>query len=189
MRPIGRQSASGLSFWFSARRFFTRSAAQGVNGSPSLNPAPTSRNVATGGPSAGGVGAGAACPRCPPAARTLVHMPDRSGLPSANFGAGAVRFGLPSGVLGVFAAGYGGHCAERWRDGGDDSRQSSRGDYSFHLVLQIVAQRDLSPALPLISLESGPILTRVRENLRAFRSNPSGEGSRGDVQRRDHRGR
>src|SRR5919201_328416 len=29
------------------------------------------------------------------------HKPDRSGLPSGVFGAGAVRFGLPSGVRGM----------------------------------------------------------------------------------------
>jgi hypothetical protein len=39
-------------------------------------------------------------------------MPDRSGLPSAARGAGALRFGCPAGVRGTPAVGYGGHCAE-----------------------------------------------------------------------------
>ena len=64
MKPIGRQCASGLSLLLSAMRFFTRAAALGCKGRPALNPAPTSRNVAAGGPSAvvaagaGGLAAG-----------------------------------------------------------------------------------------------------------------------------------
>ena len=40
------------------------------------------------------------------------QSPETSGLPSAVFGAGAVRSGLPSGVLGIPAVGYFNHCAE-----------------------------------------------------------------------------
>src|SRR4030088_2276936 len=40
-------------------------------------------------------------------------MPERSGCPSEDFGAGAVRFTLPSGVRGTPASGRRGHCAER----------------------------------------------------------------------------
>src|SRR5438876_2926684 len=39
-------------------------------------------------------------------------MPDRSGLPSAARGAGALTFGRPSVVRGTPGVGYGGHCAE-----------------------------------------------------------------------------
>jgi hypothetical protein len=39
-------------------------------------------------------------------------MPERSGLPSGVFGAGAARFGFPSAVRGVPAAGYFNHWAE-----------------------------------------------------------------------------
>src|ERR1700674_757139 len=39
------------------------------------------------------------------------QTPDRSGLPSADRGAGAERLGLPSGVLGTPAVGRLGHCA------------------------------------------------------------------------------
>src|SRR5215510_13592143 len=38
------------------------------------------------------------------------HNPDISGWPSAVFGAGADRFGLPSGVRGIPAVGYLSHC-------------------------------------------------------------------------------
>src|SRR5260221_85543 len=113
MRPIGRQCASGLSLLFSALRAFTRSAAHGCSGRPSLKFAPTSRNVVTGGPMEN-EGAGArsvpppAGPSCP---SPRSHIPDRSGLPSVVRGAGAVKSDLPSGVLGTPAVGYGGHCA------------------------------------------------------------------------------
>src|SRR5437868_14793883 len=40
------------------------------------------------------------------------QIPVRSGLPSAIFGAGAVRFGLPSGVRGTFGVLLASHCAE-----------------------------------------------------------------------------
>src|ERR1700674_790024 len=39
------------------------------------------------------------------------QTPERSGLPSADRGAGAERLGLPSGVLGTPAVGRTGHCA------------------------------------------------------------------------------
>jgi hypothetical protein len=38
-----------------------------------------------------------------------IHSPEMSGLPSAVFGAGAVRFGLPSAVRGIPAVGYFNH--------------------------------------------------------------------------------
>src|SRR2546427_12162931 len=41
----------------------------------------------------------------------LCHRPDRSGLPSAVRGAGAVRFGLPSAVRGMAGVGCVTHCA------------------------------------------------------------------------------
>src|SRR6202161_986034 len=40
------------------------------------------------------------------------QIPDRSGLPSAAFGAGAVRFGLPSAVRGIPGDGIFSHWAE-----------------------------------------------------------------------------
>jgi hypothetical protein len=42
---------------------------------------------------------------------TFCQSPERSGLPSAVFGAGPVRSGLPSAVLGTPGVGYRGHCA------------------------------------------------------------------------------
>src|SRR5215218_4322864 len=114
MVPIGRQWASGLSLLLSAFRFFSTSAPQGVRGSPPLMLAPTSRNVASGGPS-GGVGEAAAggwppgvAGGAPPPPR---HRPERSGLPSAVLGAGAVRFGSPFGSRGTPGEGYDFHCA------------------------------------------------------------------------------
>src|ERR1700693_325422 len=114
MRPIGRQCASGLSLLLAALRAFTRSAAHGCNGRPSLTFAPTSRNVVTGAPAENeGAGPGSvpppAGPRCP---SPRIQLPERSGLPSAVRGAGAVRVGLPSGVLGTPAGGWGRPCAE-----------------------------------------------------------------------------
>src|SRR5437879_12649015 len=43
----------------------------------------------------------------------LCHMPERSGLPSAVRGAGAVRFGLPSAVRGMPGVGWFSHCAAK----------------------------------------------------------------------------
>ena len=42
---------------------------------------------------------------------TVRHRPDKSGLPSAAFGAGADKIGLPSGVRGVFGSVTVTHCA------------------------------------------------------------------------------
>ena len=113
-------------------RFFTKSAAQGCKGRPSLNPAPTFRNVAAGGPSAvvaagaGGLAAGGPTGGAPAAPPTFpernpgpspagglgfCQMPERSGFPSAVLGAGALKFGSPVGVLGTPGTGNGGHCA------------------------------------------------------------------------------
>src|SRR5437867_12124958 len=111
MLPMGRQCASGLSLLLSAIRFFTTSAAHGCSGRPSLNPAPTSRNVATGGVPGGGGGGGgggagvaaapcAPCPRCPAGGLMLDQIPEKSGFPSAVLGGGPLRFGFPSGPLG-----------------------------------------------------------------------------------------
>src|SRR6478672_10349945 len=95
--PIGRHTASGLSLLLSSMRFFNSSAAHGRSGRPSLNPAPTFRNVATTGVPAGG--SSGAAPR--PRPGKPLHTPEKSGLPSAVLGAGAFRSGLPSGVLGT----------------------------------------------------------------------------------------
>jgi hypothetical protein len=40
---------------------------------------------------------------------TFCQSPERSGLPSAVFGAGPVKSGLPSAVLGTLGVGYRGH--------------------------------------------------------------------------------
>src|SRR6516165_7953463 len=60
------------------------------------------------------------CPTCmsaqPPGGQgrlcSMSHIPERSGLPSAVRGAGALRSGRPSDVLGTPAVGYFSHCAE-----------------------------------------------------------------------------
>src|SRR5436190_17624876 len=110
MWPIGRQCASGLSLLFTSFRAFFRSAAHGWNGRPSGNPAPMSKNVATGGvPGGAGTGAPVAPP---PSPRNLIQIPDRSGLPSAVLGVGASRIGAPLAVRGTPGVGYFGHCAE-----------------------------------------------------------------------------
>src|SRR5688572_21405380 len=54
---------------------------------------------------------GAFCPMS-----RLIQIPDRSGLPSAVRGAGAERFGLPSGPFGTFGVGCNGHCADSDED-------------------------------------------------------------------------
>src|SRR6185295_18867773 len=109
MIPIGRQFASGLSLVPLALRCFKSSAAHGLNGRPSLNPAPTLPNVEAGGSPGGETGGGATFP---PWNHALSQSPVKSGLPSAVRGAGASRFGLPSGVRGTPRVGYDGHCAD-----------------------------------------------------------------------------
>ena len=42
---------------------------------------------------------------------SAIHVPERSGVPSRPFGAGAVMFGEPSAFLGMPAVGYFTHCA------------------------------------------------------------------------------
>lgn len=49
-------------------------------------------------------------------ALSVCQSPERLGFPSAARGAGAERFGLPSGVLGMPAVGWFNHWA--WRNGG-----------------------------------------------------------------------
>src|SRR5215471_17417844 len=51
------------------------------------------------------------------------QMPEKSGLPSGCFGAGAFMFGLPSAVRGTFGVGYLSHCACDAR--GADSRATA----------------------------------------------------------------
>ena len=59
----------------------------------------------------------------------LCHRPERSGLPSAVRGAGAVRFGLPSAVRGMPGVGCFSHCAAaRHRH----QREDRREDDGFH---------------------------------------------------------
>src|SRR5262245_5315741 len=113
MKPMGRHNASGLSFCWTDIRCFFNSAAHGVNGSPSGNPTPTSPNVATGCVPGGGGGGGA--PR-PPGFGNLTQLPDRSGLPSALRGTGALRLTAPSAERGTPLVECFGHCA----DGDDD---------------------------------------------------------------------
>src|SRR5437667_2310347 len=114
MWPIGRQCASGLSLLFVSFRAFLSSAAHGLNGRPSGNPAPISKNVATGGVP-GGAGTGVPVVP-PPSPRNRIQIPDRSGLPSAVLGVGASRTGLPSAVRGTPGVGYFAHCAESGTD-------------------------------------------------------------------------
>src|SRR5881397_3746325 len=123
--PIGRQCASGLSLLKSAIRPFTSSAAQGLNGRPSLNPEPLSRNDAgaiSSRDAFGGEAAGCAAFAAPPpprklfrvwsaGGRTICQIPERSGLPSDVRGAGASRLGCPLGNLGTLGVGRDGHCA------------------------------------------------------------------------------
>src|SRR5678815_2183625 len=109
MIPIGRQFASGLSLLLFASRVFSSSAPNGVKGSPSLMFWPMLANAATGGPDGGGASAAAPRPRPPAPPR---HSPDRSGLPSAVFGAGAFMSGWPLASLGTFRVGYRVHCAD-----------------------------------------------------------------------------
>src|SRR5438132_9088974 len=114
MKPIGRQCASGLSLLFVSFRAFLRAAAHGWNGRPSGNPAPISKNVATGGVP-GGAGTGVPVVP-PPSPRNRIQTPDRSILPSAVLGAGASSIGAPVAVRGTPGVGYFGHCAD---SGGD----------------------------------------------------------------------
>src|SRR5207247_8382468 len=87
-----------------AARFFWSSAAHGWNGSPSLNPAPALPPLTSGGrPGGGPFGSGSSY---------RIQMPDKSGLPSAARGVGAVRSGFPSGPFGTPGIGYSGHCAD-----------------------------------------------------------------------------
>src|SRR5712692_6018491 len=96
-------------------RVFTRAAARGFNGRPSLNPEPLSRNDAEAISSRdtfgdGAAGRGAFAVPAPPrklggirsaGVRTICQIPERSGLPSGVRGAGASRLGCPLGSLGT----------------------------------------------------------------------------------------
>src|SRR5688572_24798509 len=89
-RPVGRQRALGSSFDCVARRSLKIFLPSALNGmvSPFLT----------------------ACARSN-TARDACQIPERSGLPSAVFGAGALRFGEPSGSRGIPGVLYPCHCA------------------------------------------------------------------------------
>src|SRR5436305_8162502 len=124
MLPIGRHDASGLSLLLRATCFASRSFAYGVSDSPPGKAACTSRKFAGGGaPGSGGCGG---APRRPGAAFTPRHVPEKSGLPSANRGVGAFRFGLPSGSVGVGSTRYSGHCANIVADSTDTTDKAAQ---------------------------------------------------------------
>src|SRR3954466_12468342 len=88
--PCGRQLASGSSRHFAPDARMSYSAfAHGWNGTGSFRSLARSRTYPSGG----------------------FQTPDRSGLPSARRGAGADRFGFPSGVRGTDERGTFAHCA------------------------------------------------------------------------------
>src|SRR5262245_37280439 len=140
MWPIGRHSASGLSLLLASFRCFFNSAAQGWNGSPPGIPAPTSKNVASGGVPGGGVGGTAFAPRAPPGGRP--HWPDRSGLPSGVRGVGASRFTAPLASRGTFGVVCFAHCAETT----DDSATTNATTPAPHvsLILASVEAKKIS---------------------------------------------
>src|SRR5262245_768038 len=111
MIPNGRQCASGLSLLLSAIRFLTSSAAHDWYGAPPSTWSPMlPKREPEGGNSPVPAAATGAGP--PPLIPWMVSQtPDRSGLPSAVRGAGAVMLTLPSAVFGVFGAENFGHCA------------------------------------------------------------------------------
>src|SRR3989441_2587071 len=94
-------------------RLFTSFAAQGLNGRPSLNPEPLSRNdagaISSRDTFGGGAAGGAAFAVPPPkkagiwstGVRTICQIPERSGLPSGVRGTGASKLGCPFGNLGT----------------------------------------------------------------------------------------
>src|SRR5581483_2058223 len=118
----------------SSSRFFLRSRAHGVYGSPPSMFPPASKKVATGGPFGskgnGGVvkstgipprpppgfapaGALPCLPRPPPGGPLLacIQSPEKSGFPSAVRGVGASPRTLPLGSRGTFASRTVAHCA------------------------------------------------------------------------------
>src|SRR5437879_8865756 len=88
--PHGKHWIPGESFCRSSARCRTKAWAQGWI-SPGFRSAATLRSYLS---------------------EILCHRPDRSGLPSAVRGAGAVRFGLPSAVRGMTDVGRVTHWAE-----------------------------------------------------------------------------
>ena len=99
MKPSAGSARRDCLCCWAVRAFFS-SAAHGWNGRPSGNPAPTSKNVATGGvPGGGGGGTALAPPACPRGARSRSRTD--SGLPSAVLGVGASRIGSPLAVRGT----------------------------------------------------------------------------------------
>src|SRR5262249_15811967 len=84
------QRSNGFPLPKESERSLYKAAAQGWRGAPPISPARF-------------------CKYLPSAVR---HKPDKSGLPSASFGAGADKIGLPSGVRGVF----GSVTATHWAD-------------------------------------------------------------------------
>ena len=97
----GRHLASGLSLRLSACRASARARAHGRYGNPSFNCAPMFLNKA---------GSGAPANETPSASPLACQSPDKSGLPSAAFGDGALRFGSPLARRGTPAVGWFSHC-------------------------------------------------------------------------------
>src|SRR5437660_4211434 len=89
--PWGRQRSCGLPAPSLAWTFLKKASAQGKAGADVPSAARFSRYLPV-----------AAC-----------QSPERSGLPSGVFGAGAEKFGLPSAVRGIPAGRAFGHCADK----------------------------------------------------------------------------
>src|ERR1700688_18202 len=88
--PEGRQKLLGSSFPALSMRFLYSASAQGWKGTSLRSAAMLIRYLSPG----------------------TSHIPDRSGLPSGSFGAGADSSALPSFVRGIPGIGCFGHCAE-----------------------------------------------------------------------------
>src|SRR5439155_15842197 len=86
---VGQTAAEGRSLLKVSCRSLYRASAWGWNGTATPSAATLSRYLPSG----------------------FLHRPVRSGLPSAVFGKGAERFGLPPGKRGVLGSGTFTHCA------------------------------------------------------------------------------
>src|SRR2546425_6700643 len=87
--PWGRQRSDGRPFPLLAWRSWNSARDEGVNGTSTPSAARLFSHLPLG----------------------VIQIPDKSGLPSAVLGAGAVRLGFPSAVRGVPGVGYDSHCA------------------------------------------------------------------------------
>src|SRR6185503_16953244 len=111
-----------------------------------------------------------------PGGRAGSQIPVKSGLPSGVLGAGAVKSGLLSFVLGTPRVGYAGHCANR--DTVKAAKTIANCTTLSRVLRLVITARPCAPLHPAsLQLVHPPVLLPFRNCLRGTRTRKAGPGS------------